>query len=589
MPHRRQFFSQLCRSLHFELLEDRRLLATTWTVNTLADENDGVALGGISFRDSLAACASGDTINFAASLTSSGPATITLTHGALAVSKTSLTITGPGASLLTIDASGNNLTPNGGITVTGLTFTGGDSNSAVGGVSAYAGAGQRVTISDCVIRNNFGAGGGGLYATGAISGGPPFLVAAGEVVVNNTTISNNSTSGVGGGIQASVVRLTISNSTVYGNTAEQGGGIACFGTTVQYGPGMFQTVFAVLSLSDSTISSNSTNGYGGGLDLNSTTTTCSRVTITANKADADNNGLGQGGGCYNPSGPFNSSNTIIAGNLKSVSTADEFNGFVTATYSIFGVNTGATISNNGGNQIGTSGSPINPLLGPLVNVGGSTLTHALLPGSPAINAGDPAPTGLPTYDQRGTPWARVVGGRLDIGAFESQPNPLPGDYNFNHVVDAADYLVWRITAGLSNDLRADGDGNGSVQPADYYFWRTRFGQTFGLAQSDAAPVEIVSKDSVQARAAANRQDLALTAPADSHTFFGERSFQSPVTATLPANSELNDHTLIAWLASNASAAPKPTFASHKPSRQIVERTADGEMADECGLLLATLE
>ncbi|MCO6450196.1 MAG: hypothetical protein J5I90_05350 [Caldilineales bacterium] len=55
----------------------------------------------------------------------------------------------------------------------------------------------------------------------------------------------------------------------------------------------------------------------------------------------------------------------------------------------------------------------------LQNNGGPTLTHALVAGGPAIDAGDPSFSGL-TYDQRGTPYSRVVNSRLDIGAFEVQ-------------------------------------------------------------------------------------------------------------------------------------------------------------------------
>src|SRR5262245_6605503 len=96
-----------CR-LHVEPLEDRRLLSIT--VNTLVDEIDGIGAGGISLRDAIAAAAPGETIDFAASLTAGGPATILLTHGELGIDK-DLTIVGPGADLLTIDASGNDPTP----------------------------------------------------------------------------------------------------------------------------------------------------------------------------------------------------------------------------------------------------------------------------------------------------------------------------------------------------------------------------------------------------------------------------------------------------------------------------------------------
>jgi hypothetical protein len=78
-----------------------------------------------------------------------------------------------------------------------------------------------------------------------------------------------------------------------------------------------------------------------------------------------------------------------------------------------------------GDQINTD-----PMLGPLQDNGGPTFTHALLPGSPAINAGDPSFTPPPFFDQRGPGFDRVVNGRIDIGSFELQlpkttPTPRP--------------------------------------------------------------------------------------------------------------------------------------------------------------------
>ena len=59
---------------------------------------------------------------------------------------------------------------------------------------------------------------------------------------------------------------------------------------------------------------------------------------------------------------------------------------------------------------------------------------------------------------------------------------LPGDYNDNGAVDAADYVLWRKLSGTS-DARADGDNDGTVGPGDYAVWRTNFGRTPGAAAS----------------------------------------------------------------------------------------------------------
>jgi hypothetical protein len=131
---------------------------------------------------------------------------------------------------------------------------------------------------------------------------------------------------------------------------------------------------------------------------------------------------------------------------------------------------------------------IDPKLGPLAYNGGPTfrdgsklLTRALLPGSPAIDMGDPtAASGfgnVPLFDQRGQPFARKNGARIDIGAFEWQPNPLTGDYNFDGEVDAGDFALWRNTRNSKIDFRADGNGDGIVDDADRDIWRASFGRT----------------------------------------------------------------------------------------------------------------
>jgi hypothetical protein len=89
-------------------------------------------------------------------------------------------------------------------------------------------------------------------------------------------------------------------------------------------------------------------------------------------------------------------------------------------------------SDNGGDVLTGPGDQINtnPMLGPLQDNGGPTFTHALLPGSAAINAGDPSFTPPPFFDQRGPGFNRVANGRIDKGSFEVQtprrtPTPRP--------------------------------------------------------------------------------------------------------------------------------------------------------------------
>jgi hypothetical protein len=248
-------------------------------------------------------------------------------------------------------------------------------------------------------------------------------------------------------------------------------------------------------------------------------------TITGNTSDVDDDGMGSGGGLtvgsytFAPAGDVEINQTIIAGNIDRSETAADLQDLsVNRTdigYSLIGGNSGSGLTEAPvgspdamGNIIGgPMHGQIDPMLGPLVYNGGTILpagygilTHDLLPGSPAINAGDPAAVGgmngVPEFDQRGAPWSRVVGGRIDIGSVESQPNPLPGDYNFNEVVDAADYVIWRKLLTSTTDLRADGSGNGAVDGLDYELWQSRFGDTSQVAANDFAAGTNMASDPV---------------------------------------------------------------------------------------------
>jgi hypothetical protein len=242
---------------------------------------------------------------------------------------------------------------------------------------------------------------------------------------------------------------------------------------------------------ESTISGNTTAGpraNGGGMHTDAGN--IRRSTFTNNHTM---HSTSQGGGIYlrqlASASTLSISNSILTGNFATTNGVDfarNENSHLEVVYSLIGTGVVPDVAQF---CVVTDA----PLVGPLASNGGAAKTHALLPGSPALDAGDPAAvagmTGMPAFDQRGVPWLRVVGGRIDIGAVESQANPLAGDYNFNAVVDSADYSVWRDLLGSTTDLRADGTGaaagvpDGVVDELDYAFWKANFGNVLVLAES----------------------------------------------------------------------------------------------------------
>ncbi len=324
----------------------------------------------------------------------------------------------------------------------GGTFAYGKGGRGGAGGGIFAG-GNLVMHESSVVGNSTGNGRGVSY--GASPGGEGGGIAVlGAVTIHGSTISGNTTGqggaggeadgGAGGGIWLSGSSpKQITNSTVSGNTTGRGGadGRRSYAGNGGDGGGIFITGAGVLTLSHSTITGNTTGlngpesygylGYGGG-------------------------SLGNGGGIFASTAAVNLNNTIVARNTRGNTDDDDLKGAgsFAPTYSLIGVDTGATITPGTGNQIGTSGTPVDPLLGTLADNGGPTLTHALLPGSPAIHAGNPAFTSPPDYDQRGTGYDRVANGRIDMGAFETQASvSLPGDFNDDGAVTGRDFLTWQ--------------------------------------------------------------------------------------------------------------------------------------------------
>ena len=284
--------------------------------------------------------------------------------------------------------------------------------------NAFANGGAGLTVVNSDISDN-GCSGisndateGGASATivsttvsGNSAGGVLTSAAFGfaGVTITNSTISGNSTYG---GIKAassffgSVANLSVANSTISGNSAGDSGG------------GIYASALGDFSIVNSTVSDNSAGTSGGGISNVGSSFHVENSTITGNSA-------GSGGGIYNDGGQGGISNTILnAGALG----ANIFNsgGTVTSIGYNLSSDDGGGYLNGPGDQIDTD-----PLLGPLQDNGGPTFTHALLPGSPAIDAGDPNFSPPPFNDQRGCHFDRVFNGRIDIGSFETQPPRRP--------------------------------------------------------------------------------------------------------------------------------------------------------------------
>ncbi|MBV8859392.1 MAG: Ig-like domain repeat protein [Acidobacteria bacterium] len=411
-----------------------------FVVNSEADTDDGScdAAGAgtgnqdCTLREALNAAnalAGADTVNFDPNVFAApGPHTIELAATLPTVS-TSVTVNGPGAGVLTLRRSTAGFyrllnitaTP---VRLSGLTLTNGrapDGADAAGGALVNRGAttltGVRVTgnrSGDGTSGSPSGGGGGGIYNQGTLS--LVDCLVAGNTTGNGVTGSGQLGDGGGGGGIYSAGALALTNSLVNGNgtgTGPNAGGS---------GGGIYASGQAALT--NTTVSNNTTgaggfaSSRGGGAYANGLTLTLTNSTVTGNSSQfGGDHGLAVG-----PSqASISVGNTVVARNgtgTQSDLTALP-NWYVSRGHNIIGIagNTGggnAFIDGQNGDRVGTPASPFNPLLGPLGDYGGPTQTFALLPGSPAIDAG--SSTGAPATDQRGV--GRV--GAVDIGAFESR-------------------------------------------------------------------------------------------------------------------------------------------------------------------------
>jgi parallel beta-helix repeat protein len=345
---------------------------------------------------------------------------------------------------------------------------------------------DRTTIARCTIANNLASVDGGGITSGAR-----------VLEIRDSTIADNEAGNNGGGILRGGDELLLEQCTLSGNTAGMNGG------------GLH--VAGVLRVVNSTLSGNAAGQSGGGAYIAVTTAaTFAHSTVVANRADADAINGGLGGGMFIAQGPLALDHSIVAENLAKMVFGRDLTGFLTATisprFSLIGTNAGTGLAgapvlapDANGNMIGAEPGAINPQLAPLAGNGGPTKTHALLAISPVINRGDPAAQpglgGVPVSDQRGAPFTRIFGGRIDIGAFERQPTEFVlGDFNGSGVVDGADYALWRASEGENDQIAqlvdSRGNGDGKVDLWDRALWMINFGRKSEQSSpvAEAAPI-----------------------------------------------------------------------------------------------------
>ena len=468
------------------------LAAATLLVTSTADSGPG------SLRNTIDAANAGDTIEFSSSIY--GQSIILTSDELLLVKDVIISGPGPTQMHVTRSTAVGtpafrifDIAPGLTVTIQGLTISNGLATFTGGAIRNYSSV---LFVRDCVLIGNSAENGGGIYSG---SNGDLYcsLGVENSTFADNSAserggaiFNDGVVSPVGGGGGASA---DLRNSNLSHNSAQSGGAIMNAGssagvgismTTVSdnlsqsYGGGIFNSVeytgppsgVSGVFITDSTISGNSAATGGGGIWNSNLGDVRFIATVEIiNSTVSDNmveSGSGGGIGNYATGGNDGGRATVsinsvtISGNSAATGGGIFNNGGSIACSIAFGSSVlkhgsaGSNLANNGGavlitstgyNLSSDSTGPaddtdrlnINPRLGPLQDNEGPTLTHALLPGSPAIDAGDPSFSPPPEFDQRGPGFARIVNGHVDIGSFELQtPAPaLTPDFNSDGKID----------------------------------------------------------------------------------------------------------------------------------------------------------
>jgi hypothetical protein len=334
------------------------------------------------------------------------------------------------------------------------------------------GGGGDVFLQRSVFSLNGAGGGGGFYNEGGVllaietifsdhlasAGGAITNTLGGATTLLDSQLVGNSGSTGGGAIFSDSGTVQIFSTTLSGNVAD---GLAVGGAILNTGD-------SALLVDDSTLSGNTADSGGAIYNESPATVNLFDSTVAGNTAT----GAATGGGVYNDGGSVLMSGTIVADNVSA--TGPDCAG----TISSGGYNLIEDVTGCGVTPLATDLTGIDPVLGPLADNGGPNLTHALLPGSPAIDHVPPGPFCGGGDDQRGI--VRPRGAGCDIGAFEADNEPdvvlLVEPSGLWHIRQegVADRTFWFGAPG-DVPLFGDWDGDGIDTPG---MWRPGAGGGF---------------------------------------------------------------------------------------------------------------
>ncbi|MGI9241676.1 MAG: choice-of-anchor Q domain-containing protein [Verrucomicrobiales bacterium] len=420
--------------------------------------------------------------------------TIALTEGALEFDTADFSISGPGSSIVGVNAGLDSRVivayepgSERSYRVSGLSIEEGATSRNGGGIFTS----ETLVLEDCTISGCLAENGGGISNEG-------------ELTMIGCLVTMNTAAVYGGGIDNFGGTSSVQRSTITGNSANFGGGIE-------------NSTSGTLRIESSTVAGNQATSSGGGIDSFTGTTSTSNLTVSGNRAGfgaglfneassltivqstvVGNIALSSGGGILAssnaPAGNTLMHNSIVAGNREGGETPSDIatgnSSFVpldpTSSSNLIGdaSSSGGLANATNNNLVGLDGSglrPIGEIVSPLGDNGGPTATHALASASVAIDAGDNA-SALDTsgaalqHDQRGSGFARIVAGAVDIGAFEIEP-ALPKIVSCEVSAGPEATITWESESGEVYDVFCSSDlehwllvGSGIPSAGDLTSW-----------------------------------------------------------------------------------------------------------------------